>query len=489
MKKLERLISASRIVLVLAVSAAISAACGAPQLPAPTHEPTAPVSTTVPTVVPAITQPSTAVPIALPTATATAAPAATVTALPQPVMPLPTAFVPLSKTGPWLVYQTDRGVVAANPDGSGQQLIAEQPIFRGDLPDGASSHGWLALRIGAQSLGDLGMTDQTVTLTLVHLPDGQIKAITSLFSAEMLQAIKAAAGDRTDAIEAGIAIAENSNTLKWSPDGRYIAFIAAIDGPSSDVYSYDLQTGQINRLTDGLNQAANLNWSPDSKWIVHEEVENFGTGAGWSVKAVWAAAPDGSQTRKIYDATQASGGEQVIGWTAPDTFIAYSWQVSGPQNLRLINVNTGASVPIKLDILQQGAWESLMWATNAQRFYAATFEHGVSSATLNNQSTRQFAEEVFVPAVSPDGQQLAFWGNSSYGQQRDGVRIYTLNGELIREVTTDAADFVLWQPDGTKLFYMSDGTLYAVQLPAGQPVPIDQGARISIEGGLGWVQP
>ena len=503
MKKFDRLTSISLIVLV--VSAAMSAACGAPQSPAtgatpsvaPTREPIAPVSTTAltaaltvapttaPTAMPLPTIPPTA-----PAATAPAATASSATATLRPGVPLPTATVPtpLSKTGPWLVYQTDRGVIAANPDGSGQQLITDQPILRNDLPDGASSHGWLALRIGAHSLDDIGTTNQTVTLTLVHLPDGQIKPIGPLLSPDMQQAIKAAAGDRNDAIEAGIAIFENSDTLKWSPDGRYLAFIAAIDGPSSDLYSYDMQTGQINRLTDGLNQAASLNWSPDSRWIVHEEVENFGTGAGWNVKAVWAAAPDGSQTRKVYDAPQSSGGEQVIGWTAPDTFIVYTWQVSGPQSPRLINVNTGAATPIKLDMLKQGDWSSLVWATPAHRFYVTTFEHGVSSATLNNRQPQQFADEVFTPAVSPDGQRLAFWGNSVYGQQRDGVRVYAPNGDLIREITTDAADFVTWQPDGAKLFYMSDGTLYTVQLPDGRPVPIEQGAQVSIEGGLGWVQ-
>ena len=94
-----------------------------------------------------------------------------------------------------------------------------------------------------------------------------------------------------------------------------------------------------------------------------------------------------------------------------------------------------------------------------------------------------------MPVVSPDGQQLAFWGNSLYGQQRDGVRVYAQNGELLREVTPDAADFVTWQPDGAALFYIADGTLYAVQLPAGQPSSIDHGVQVSTEGGLGWVQP
>ena len=97
---------------------------------------------------------------------------------------------------------------------------------------------------------------------------------------------------------------------------------------------------------------------------------------------MWAAAPDGNQTRKIYDAPQYSGGEQIIGWTAPDTFVVYTWQASGPQSPRLINVNTGAATPIELDMLKQDDWASLVWSPAAQRFYVVTYEHGVSSATL-----------------------------------------------------------------------------------------------------------
>lgn len=35
----------------------------------------------------------------------------------------------------------------------------------------------------------------------------------------------------------------------WSPDGRYLAFLGAIEGPSSDVYVYDTATDRVQRLT------------------------------------------------------------------------------------------------------------------------------------------------------------------------------------------------------------------------------------------------
>ena len=150
MKKFDRLISVRTNMLVLAICAVLSAACGTPQTPATvvapasvsTRQPTAPASTALPTVAPTNTQPA---------ATATSAPTASPTTAPQPIVPLPTSTVAMSlaKTGPWLVYQTDRGVIAANPDGSAQRLITDQPILRSDLPDGGGVNGWLALRIGA----------------------------------------------------------------------------------------------------------------------------------------------------------------------------------------------------------------------------------------------------------------------------------------------------------------------------------------------------
>ncbi len=53
------------------------------------------------------------------------------------------------------------------------------------------------------------------------------------------------------------------DTLAWSPDGRFLAYVAATDGPSADIYVYDTQTSEVRRITDGPNQPELLGWSPE----------------------------------------------------------------------------------------------------------------------------------------------------------------------------------------------------------------------------------
>ncbi len=482
MEKIEHRKRSSLLSVAMMVAVMVSACGGNQTSTAPTREPivvpTSAPPTPIATVAPG--QKPTAIPTQVPTPSRTSEPTAAPTSASAPQG--------LSANGPWLVYNTDHGIFAVNADGTGRKLLTDTTSLRNDLPEGTSSSGsWLALRTGDNPVEGASTTAQTLMLSMLHLPDGQFKTITPLFSPEMDKAIRDAQGDRTDAVEAGIAIAFNRGSLSWSPDGRYLAFIAAIDGPSSDLYSYDTQTGQIHRLTDGLNQAATLSWSPDNKWIVHQEVESFGTGAGWNVKALWAAAPDGSQTKKLYDAPESTGGENVIGWRAPDTFDVYSFSEMGPQNPRSINVNTGAAKPINVDLLKSGEWGEVIWSPQAERFYLTQYsDQGVASVSLDNQVVHFKAEEL-LPAISPDGKLLAFWGNSAYGP-RDGVRLYSPDGKLIREVTTDPADFVTWRPDGKGLFYVSDGSLYDVPMPDGQPASIDEGLEVSAEGGMGWVR-
>ena len=142
-------------------------------------------------------------------------------------------------------------------DGTNQHLFSDaQPVIAHQLQDGmAPVGGWVAFTSGDNPMTPDPEGSGALTLNLLNVVDGTLKPITPLFAPEMEEAIKAAnlTGDRNDAVEAGIAILDNSDTLKWSPDGRYLAFIAAIDGPSSDVYSYDRETGQdqsVDRRTE-----------------------------------------------------------------------------------------------------------------------------------------------------------------------------------------------------------------------------------------------
>jgi hypothetical protein len=406
-----------------------------------------------------------------------------------------------------------------------------QPTLGRSFSDGLAPKGGSVAFIG----GDNPMTpdrEGSGPLTLNHLDThtGQQQSITPLFSAEMEQALQAAnsTGERDASVEAGIAVAENAGTLAWSPNGRFLAFIAAIDGPSSDVYSFDRDTGQIERLTDGLNQAARLFWSPDSHWIIHEEVEGFGTGAGWNVKAVWAAAPDGRGSRRLYD-TEWSGDEVFVDWITPDAFIVYTWTPIGLQDVRVFNLSKdevqriGPDFPVQAYAVEPssqtqlyavddytarennlqgglyfdspsqepqlsapGNWYDVRWLPTAQLFFAKG-ESGVISVALDGTTTEYLGEDA-LPINSPDGAWLLAWGDGNFTSPI-GLRLYTTDGELKRDITPDAVTLALWSPDSTGVFYVSDGMLYYAAIPNGEPQLIEENLTSTEPGSMGWVMP
>jgi WD40 repeat protein len=450
--------------------------------------------------------------------------------------PTTTMRQPASESGifdwPLLIFPTANGLMEVTADATIKNLFSEAvPSVVHLLKGGMSSFSGLVAFIS----GDNPMTPDRegngpLMLNVLYSYSGDVKPLTPLFSPEMEQALQEAnsTGERDETVEAGIAVIENDHTLAWSPDGRYLAFIAASDGPSSDVYSYDRDNGQINRLTDGLNQAARLFWSPDSKWIIHEEVESFGTGAGWNVKAVWAAAPDGSGNRKLYD-TESSGDEVFVDWVSPDTFLVYSWTPVGLQNIRLVKLDTSeaqrsgpeysvqalafdpksqAQLTVADDYTAQqnnlqgglyltspakqpqfiasGNWYDVRWLPNAHVFFAKG-ESGVISVALDGTTTEYFGEDA-LPIDSPDGAWLLAWGDGNYTSPI-GLRLYTTDGELKRDITQDAVTFATWSPDSTGVFYVSDGMLYYAAIPNGEPQLIEENLITTEAGSMGWVMP
>ena len=51
---------------------------------------------------------------------------------------------------------------------------------------------------------------------------------------------------------------------RWSPDGRYIAFLSGRDGKKTQVYLLDRRGGDAQQLTDYKTGASAIAWSPDS---------------------------------------------------------------------------------------------------------------------------------------------------------------------------------------------------------------------------------
>ena len=194
----------------------------------------------------------------------------------------------LNPDGPYILFEGFGGLWLANPDGSVPTRVFNEGIgspFR-DLHHAVSPTG--------DRLALIRSTDVAAELVVLHLPDGELESVIRLADAPGMDAQTTLPGLAWHAIS-------NYDMLAWQPgDGRLLAFVGAMDGPTADLYTYDTQTEAITRLTDGPSQALAPTWSPDGEYVLH-------FGGSW-VEPLGGALigynrPDGSWAVRIEDGT------------------------------------------------------------------------------------------------------------------------------------------------------------------------------------------
>ena len=245
-----------------------------------------------------------------------------------------------------------------------QHLFVEdsEGVMRTLLHDCVSVHssevfGMLALFVGCPdeeySHGRL--------LSILHLKDLSIQPIVDIFSYY---------GDTDIPEELTHPIRQAWSPISWSypafsPDGRYLAFMAAIDGPTSDAYLYDVVDDRIERVSSGTNQAGSVYgnpggyssmWAPDSSGFIHAEyaVEPNAEGSiGYYGKALWWKAIDSpgllrfansAPTEKVAIIDQIPFG----GWINPHRFLfRHNHYVDGG-GIDLLAGNVSSGYTVKL---------------------------------------------------------------------------------------------------------------------------------------------
>lgn len=244
----------------------------------------------------------------------------------------------LNLSGPWMIINTTDGLWAANPDGSGMLQLVAGNQWQSDFSRAIQPKGNLVVVItsGADHYHQLA-------LNLLSLPDGSLQKITDLSNSQTEPALDEGPG--SDAMEAMRAISEKPS-YSWSPDGTKLAFIGAMDGPSADVYLYDLNTSSITRVSTDPAQDYWPSWSPDGKALLFFGADGFGSGAGYVMNGVWSADGDGSNVELLYHPT--SSGEEMLGWRDNETAVLESWDpANGLSHLRLYNITTKKSASLQ----------------------------------------------------------------------------------------------------------------------------------------------
>ncbi|MCD4700065.1 MAG: hypothetical protein K8R91_05795 [Phycisphaerae bacterium] len=126
-----------------------------------------------------------------------------------------------------------------------------------------------------------------------------------------------------------MATLKSCGAFRWSPDSRFLAFTAAIEGHSSDIYLFDTQTHQVTRMTDGPTEADIMAWSPDGQWLLHTAWQkgriDMDSTPLRSIRSIWAISISSGDVIEIEEISWESELERVIGWIDDDSVLVSSW--------------------------------------------------------------------------------------------------------------------------------------------------------------------
>jgi len=351
--------------------------------------------------------------------------------------PAPTSLNP---TGPYVMYAGSYGIWISNPDGSFVTRLTDLAVERDDLHRLISPQGDRMMLIA--------VNDQGIDLVEIKIPSGETKTISRLYGMTPAEVAADPKGARAITY---YALADYQN-VTWQPgEGRLLAFMGAMDGPTSDLYLYDTQSGEIVKLTDGPFQAVFPNWSPDGQYVLHygvSYVEPFGGPIAGHTRldGVWAVRVADRQV--ITQPTLQGTHLNFVDWQDATHYITYDGDGNcNSTNLRSVDVVTG------------------------------------QATTLMNLS---FDPEI---ARSPENGALLFSsGADCANSPGDGVFLLLPGQTTPTRVFDRRASMIYWMPE-SRIFqaypeglFASDGTYYG---PPAQPGSLDE-AAVSQRGYQAW---
>ena len=395
---------------------------------------------------------------------------------------------PLSEAGPWFVfmdYTVAHELWALNTDGSGAtmlwSLLDEQASDSYTLWP-APSGGRIALLQYAQGLRTAPV------LRVLELPTGKELAVVNLLTGQTdYDSLEGEARSAADQVWAAVGV---WNRPAWSPDGRWLAFNAAIDGPSADVYVYDTSNDTIERLTDGPDQSVDLAWSPDGAYIVHGVADSlyYGySGLGYGMISAWAAPPDPDKpVQHLYDHV-FHGYEYILGWLGDSRYLGDSLDGDslgncGYSGLRTVDIPKGPGPNLLAGSYSQRAFDPetglmvLVLSPSLAEFDCPTsLDPGVYLFDIDSRKASR------VPDVDPEPIMSVTWSpQAGVFFLGGGSELLTINpaGQVARypsiEDLFDTAPVVAPGGDQWVLANSFDGTM-AVGTRAGELIPIEAG--------------
>lgn len=221
--------------------------------------------------------------------------------------------------------------------------------------------------------------------------------------------------------------ADNSTrgSLTWSPDGDRVAFVR-----DNDLQIYRPDGTFVRRVSgedtgSGTGLLWKASWSPADGWIAVQA--EHGSGTGTSSNVIRLIRPDGSSRNTVSEAGGVSelreeGREQV--WSADGTRLAYTSYRLG--------------------------------STRKDVYVVEITENGTSAG--ETQVTSDPATDSW-PAVSPDGEHVAFLSNREDSELGRELYLVRADGTDLRQLTDQdrGLENPLWSDGGEIILVVNDG--------------------------------
>ena len=126
----------------------------------------------------------------------------------------------------------------------------------------------------------------------------------------------------------------------WSPDGKMIAFSAQVGGVT-DLFTYDLESGKLNRLTQDLYADLEPAWSPDGRLIAFV-TDRFGTSLDKLVYGDYELAVIDAHTGRIRELPHLPNAKHINPQWSPNGDLYFLADPGGITNVYRLSLADGA---------------------------------------------------------------------------------------------------------------------------------------------------
>ncbi len=366
----------------------------------------------------------------------------------QTVIPTATPYPPLQTDAPYLLFTYDnKNFTIMDADGSGRkQFQLPNDGYIWELEKAVSpDRKWLAYFTGS------GEEPYDLALNILDIKNGSTFLIINLIGHGYPDNLKNVTvgtyydpdNECSNDIECLLVIIQSDfrlglvSSLDWSPDSKELAFAAQIDGPSSDVYIFDINQMSYRRVVADKENVGKILWSPDGKKLLYESrISSYSYGTGY----IYIADPS-SYIIQFPDAIYGGTFWSIGGWIDDNLILIFdSGDGGAPHNLQYLDTETQRTKTI---------WENELelFATNPElhgmvfallpemvEYFQLKFDPGTYFVSVDG-IPKKLSNEVYLPVYNQLNIANSFFAN----KDRD---LYTINvKDLAVQLIKENVDF------------------------------------------------